>query len=391
MNIRQLQNLDPAGWTELLAQAAETRGAIVTSVDAEPAGSGRHLTRYSLTLADHSDPVTFVGKQTTATEALFYRHLADDLPDLPPRSWFTDVVGQRGWVIMADVPHDRPVLRWDVSDIDAVMQGLCRLHAAFWDMERYLRQYEWLPHFRTHDPSTDSLRFERKVAGIVSDHAMRAAARFAPRLTRGARGLQVLRRLEQWPQVFDDRHLRAAADLLDDPMPMLHPLRSLPSTLLHGAPDPDHWHLTLFDECYLFDWRDVFIGPAPYDVIYFVDMLEKQYLRRGDWDSWRDQQLFEQTTIDSYLLAMSRELGDHFPASETRQAMPGAICLFALTHWFPALVDFEEAISGHGRGWRELREMDEEALLAAGLNELAATRAHLHSVFNRFLQAYRTL
>lgn len=71
MNIRQLQNLDPAGWTELLSQSADSEPIHVTKVDAEAIDAERKQTRYWVTLAKHTDPITFIAKKTTAVEALF--------------------------------------------------------------------------------------------------------------------------------------------------------------------------------------------------------------------------------------------------------------------------------------------------------------------------------
>ena len=47
--------------------------------------------------------------------------------------------------------------------------------------------------------------------------------------------------------MLGESHLAAAADLLDDPVPLLGTLEDLPWTLLHGAPhaDPPAEHVPL--------------------------------------------------------------------------------------------------------------------------------------------------
>lgn len=391
MNIRQLQNLDPAGWTELLALDEATRGAVVTSVDAERMEEGRHLIRYWLTLAGHEEPVTFVGKKTTAAEALFYSTLAPELPRLAGHGRFTDVLGAGGWVIMDDVPQDRPVLRWSPDSQESAVRGLAHLHATFWDQESFLQRYSWLPHYRTSDASVASLRYELKVATLVSDHAVRSAGRFATPLLRAGTGLRALERLDEWPQVFDERHRQAIADLLDDPLPMLQPLRELPPTLLHGNVLPHHWHLTLFGGVHLFDWQSLYVGPAPLDLVQYLESIDYMRARNSLWPSRRDQQLFDETSIDSYLLAMSQELDQRFSARDVRQAIGAARCLYLLTRWLPFMADWEEKLHQNGPPWSKLREMDEEALRSAGRGQMAETRAYLQQVFNRLLLAYRTL
>ncbi|HNS40160.1 MAG TPA: hypothetical protein PKJ56_07915, partial [Promineifilum sp.] len=82
VDIFQLQRRDPAAWTALLSRLPETDDVIVTAVAAEPlhnfsfippgrviADPAHNIRRYVLTLADTSDPISFIAKQTNAVEA----------------------------------------------------------------------------------------------------------------------------------------------------------------------------------------------------------------------------------------------------------------------------------------------------------------------------------
>src|SRR5690606_41890300 len=82
---------------------------------------------------------------------------------------------------------------------------------------------------------SESSLLEEGPAAVLSRHAVRNAGRLAPHFLRAANGLVVIRDLGGWPGVLGESHLAAAADLLDDPVPMLAPLLDLPVTLLHGA------------------------------------------------------------------------------------------------------------------------------------------------------------
>ncbi len=391
MNFRQLANLDPLGWTELLAQVPETEGALVTGVDADPLPDRSHLIRYWLTLAGHSDPVTFVGKRTNAIEALFFRHLAPELPALVPPCWFGDALGDQGWIVLADVPQDRPVEHWDDSDLDAAVAGLALLHATFWEQPDYLAKFDWLPHYRDWDPAVLRERYERQLSRRVSDHALRRAGRFAPALLDGAAALRQLERLGEWPDVFDRRHIRAAADLLDDPVPMLQPLFELPVGLVHGAPSPDHWHRSLFGGTRLFDWRHCYVGLPLMDLIYFLEAYHQHRALERPWANYAVQNLFEETAIDSYFLEMSVQEAVAFPARRQRQALPAARCLTILTAYFPLFAEWLARFPDDFDSWHSLRQLDRPALQRAGYHQLARIRTHLRGALNRFLQAYQIL
>src|SRR5690606_5308795 len=80
----------------------------------------------------------------------------------------------------------------------------------------------------------------------LSDHAIWNLASMAPQFLHAAAAVSFLQKRGGWPGVLEMEHLDAAAELLDDPMPMLYTLRDQPLTLQHGAPLNHHWHVTLF-------------------------------------------------------------------------------------------------------------------------------------------------
>ena len=388
MNVRQLQNLDPAGWTELLTNSTEANNLRVTEVTAEPFEHGQLLTRYWLTLADHTDRITFIGKQTTPTEADFYRHFASELPELVVQPYLTDVLGSKGWVLGRELGRKRPVDHWDEGDYDKVMAGLATLHATFWNQESYLDQHEWLPHFMATDPAIQSLRFEKRVTPYISDHAVRRAGRFASSLIQSASALRRLIQLSTWPEVYDDRHIEALRFLLDDPLPVLQPLTEVPATLLHGNPQPEHWHLTLFDDCFLFDWQQIYIGPPVFELAALLEMFAWWRHDVKEPPGHQEQQLFEETITDTYMLQMGAELGDEFSGRQIRQSLSAARCYHILTHGLPRYTAWLDAPPSPSMNWTKLKAMSEAELFANGYPQLARLRRQLKGIFNRFLQNY---
>jgi hypothetical protein len=188
----------------------------------------------------------------------------------------------------------------------------------------------------------------------------------------------------------DDRHLTALADLLDDPMPMLYPLRQLPCTLLHGDPSAKHWRLTLFDDYYLMNWQMMTIGPGVYDLVRFIDQAVLLPGDRANGEILRSETA-EETMIDNYILAMRGELGTRFDARSTRLAIPAARCLLAIIDWLPRLSGWLEEMSFDKEVWQAMSKLPDDALKEAGMAELISWRRSLALIFDRFLRAYRLL
>lgn len=429
----QLQRRDPAAWSALLSRLADPAEIIVTDVTSEPvvnanlAGMGmmrtdpsRRVRRYTLTLAAHSDPVTFIAKKSNETEAAVYRLASLQPESLLPPLCFLHSDGEQSWLILEDVPDDIPPDRWTPYHSDRIVEALAAFHAATWettarsgDAPSFDRD-EILPHFLESPdmPYTWSelrrqhaVLFEQGPAAILSDHAIQNAGRLAPSLLEAANGLVIMRGLGGWPGVLGESHLAAAADLLDDPVPMLSVLNNLPVSIIHGSPHPYHWRLTLFDEQYLIDWGEAQLGPGLLDLMAFIEHYPLIYR-----DSLPDESrmmpfaernqpiirlreltaLFEETLVDTYQLAMSMRLGSRFPARAFRAALPAARCLHVLTTWFAYFGSwFDDMPDPYV--WQRINRMSESELGSSMFRPIAGIRPYLAGVFDRFLRAYRSL
>ena len=135
-----------------------------------------------------------------------------------------------------------------------------------------------------------------------------------------------------WPDVLDERHLNAAADLLDDPVPIFQPLRTLPATLLHGYPGIYNWRVSLFGERHLVDWRQAVAGPAVSDLIVFLETFNAL----GFMDDGQSPSITEETLIDSYILQLSAELrpvttSHSMPVPSVKRFPPHVACTSSST------------------------------------------------------------
>lgn len=423
VDIFQLQRRDPAAWSALLGRWPETSDVIVTAVASEPlcastltvpgraAECAHRLRRFTLTVDGCSDPISFIAKQTNAAEARFYSMYGDPPGTAIPTCYYAHLDGDASWVILEDVPDHFPSAHWAPSQVDDIAATLARLHAARWDI-RVDETSPWtapdpiIPHFlhRAGGPYTwaelrkeEAALFEEGPGEIISAHAIRNAGRLAPGLLRAANGLVVMRDLGGWPGVLGESHLAAAADLLDDPVPMLAPLLDLPPTLLHGAPHPGHWRLTLFDDRYLVDWSEVQTGPGVLDLVAFLEgyplLMDEHWagpeqtrprLRLRDLSA-----LAEETIIDTYLLTLSAELGGRSAARAFRAALPAARCLHVLLTWFPYFATWAGDLPDR-YVWQRVNRQEETA---ARYRHVPQTdlKLYLAGVFDRFLRACRCL
>ena len=421
VDVLQLQRRDPSAWTALLSREPDTADVIVTAVTAEPlwetslvapgrtsASPARRVRRYILTVDGCSDPISFIAKQTNATEALLYQTLGEPPATTMVPCRYVHVDGDHSWVILDDVPDDFPPPVWRPSHIDALVAALGRLHAANWETDLSSINPA-IPHF-LHRPGGpfkwEELRrdhtalFDDGPGAVLSRHAVHHTGRLAPLLLRAANGLVVMRDLGGWPGVLGESQLAAAADLLDDPVPLLAALEDLPSTLLHGAPYPDHWRLTLFDEQYLVDWSGAQLGPGVLDLVSFVERYPLIYDRRPAAQGGEEPEprlrlrelspLFEETITDTYLLTLSAELGKRFSARAMRAAIPAARCLHVLTTWFPFFAELANDMPGK-YAWQRLNRLSESELGYYHDGPMAGMRPYLAGVFERFLHAYRSL
>jgi len=226
----------------------------------------------------------------------------------------------------------------------------------------------------------------------LSEHALSQAGQLAPLFLQAANGLVVMRDLGGWPGILGESHLSAVADLLDDPVPLLEPLRQLPLTLLHGDPNNRRWHVSVFDDQRLTGWQTAAVGPGICDLISFIE----QFSLLDDAESAPDlktRELWpvnEETIIDSYMLALSQRLGHRVNTRALRQAIPAARCLYVLTNWFPHFATwFEEMPNKYT--WQKVNRMADREFVDTPLQGFMQLRPYLSSVFERFLLAYRSL
>ncbi|MGD8585025.1 MAG: hypothetical protein PVH65_00665 [Chloroflexota bacterium] len=412
LEIEELRNRNPRAWTLLLTQGMGAPSVIVEAVGEEPLSEDGNVSRYLLSLANYQEPISLIGKRTNAVEAMFYEFFAPNLSHFTARCFFQHVGLEDGWLVLPDIRSDHPPETWTANDIGIVIGNLASLHAAYWAKREILDQYG-LPlllekrHFDRdagadrdfedtpgEQPTSQMERIERWLQSqqrILTEHAMRTAGpSLVPLLRKANEGLQILRHYHGWPGIVDDRHLTALADLLDDPMPMLYPLRQLPCTLLHGDPSAKHWRLTLFDDYYLMNWQMMTIGPGVYDLVRFIDQAVLLPGDRANGEILRSETA-EETMIDNYILAMRGELGTRFDARSTRLAIPAARCLLAIIDWLPRLSGWLEEMSFDKEVWQAMSKLPDDALKEAGMAELISWRRSLALIFDRFLRAYRLL
>lgn len=404
--VAQLLQKEPEAWTAVLRRQLGIDEVTVTAVASAPLHAESddryrpHLLRYTLTLDGLPEPITCIGKRTNDVEACFYRDAAP-LYACAPTCWYTHVDGRESWVILADVPNHHPPATWTAADVQDIIQQLASLHAPTWNQPDTLAQYAWLPHLfrptQRHYTWDDLQEAHQRLlsegpGAILSEHAIYHAGRMAPTFLQAANGLAVMRSLNGWPGILGESHLAAAADLLDDPLPMLDQLRQLPVTLLHGDLHNEHWRATLFEEYYLLDWQHACAGPAVWDLVCFsekFDLLDDPTL---PWrmSSRHERPVDEETIIDSYMLAMRARLGTAFNARVTRQAIAAARCLYVLTTWFPHFATwFAEMPNVYT--WQKVNRLPDQELLGTRFEAVIGYRAHLRGVFQRFLYAYHTL
>lgn len=392
--VKELREPDTAAWTALLQQVPSLQGVRVTDARVEPL-NGHGVTRYLLAFDDSLDPVPFVGKLTSVREANFYRELAPSIRRILARNYLAYTGPEMNWIVLEDVPNHRPHVRWSADDVERVIALLASFHGAFWDSQEKLAGYDWLPRHLDRDawkPGPAYLqawqywdRFSPQGAPI-SSHAIQAAGNLAPLLIRAATGFDILRHLGGWPGVVTRRHLEAVAELLDDPLPVLQPLRELPVTLLHGNMALHHWHFSLLQDQALFDWRNVCVGPPICDLVEFLEQVAL-FRARVDDRSWP---VSTETMVDSYLLRMHVGLSS-FDARAMRQALPAARCLFVLTTWLPRLADWFEPFVNSPLTWQALIQMDDDDLERAGYGRMAGFKSYLAELFPRFWHASKLL
>lgn len=385
-----LQAGDIASWTHLARQKNQNLELVVTNITQTPAPHG---TRYTLTLKQHSDPITLIAQKTTAQEARFYAQLSSPQTPLLVPCWFSHVKGKTGWIILEELPSPRSPFAWQGSDALEMMTELAMWHADYWDDTTFFRHHRWLPYYLGNTRNRLNL-FPPKTEAQLSWQALQTTQNLAPRWLQVKEAMTLLFEVEGWLGVIDERHLRAAADLIDDPLPLFHTLRQLPMSVLHGYAGIYNWRATGWAGVRLLEWGHVSIGPSILDLVAYLETFDLLMDGRGNWTLREEQLVSEETLIDTYLLTLSAELGKACNSHELRRAIPAARCLHTLLHWFPRLHFWISQLPTEPELRHELwHNLSDDTLSedSEGRPAIAPLRQHLTLTFHRFLRSYYQL
>jgi hypothetical protein len=201
-------------------------------------------------------------------EARFYSTLAPQLPMRTPRllltaediateptghllvgassglahSWGND--SDQDWVLMEALPQEGiwPRASWTAEHYYMALGALAELHAKWWDRPPSPKEYPWV--WMPTGAHTRDLLEDARTALIEIESAPWGEKFFSP------------------------ERLRAWLDVLDEPSCLLDILAGVPQTLIHG----DYWPGNIAvrrDGPAVFDWQQVGIGPAAYDLACF--------------------------------------------------------------------------------------------------------------------------
>jgi hypothetical protein len=384
----QLRRLDRVAWSALLRQHTGQPGLAVTSVRAGKRTSQR--VAYRLTLAGHTDPVVLQGESVSLREAQFYHDLAPTLPAIAPPCLFSYRSSDESWVVLDELPPTVPPAEWSADMVLKIVSALAAMHATHWDNAPLLRQYPWLEGGTPVAPVTSA-------EPHLSHQADRHVGALAPLWREAQAGVTALLALEGWHGVLEERHLRAAADLLDDPLPMLHPLSQLPQTVLHGYPGIYNWRINPALESYcLTGWHQVARGAGVCDLITFVETFglllddDNVYHLRERWP------VTEQTITDHYILELAVRLGAAAETTALRRALPAARCLHVLLNWFPRFHKWVGQLPDDDEGRKLLWQListgnPDDPDAPAVFRPIQGLRPFLAETFRRFIQAYHQL
>ncbi|MFT5193987.1 MAG: hypothetical protein ACI85U_000993 [Candidatus Promineifilaceae bacterium] len=409
MNIQQLQNGSIEAWTWLLRQQANMSSDTVIGVQMEPLEY--RATRFSLTLAEYSEPLSVIGFETNQTESTFYSRFAAGLNQLPPKSWYEWQNRDGGWVVIEENgPYHSPST-WSREDLDRVTEKLAGLHATWWGSDE-LNNIELPEHpvvqsfdFVAMANSIGKARHDHQKSPIFPQHvgnknsllsATSAQGSVIPELMIASVGFKMLKKLGGWPDLIEGIHMSALEHLLQRPEIMLKPLQHVPLTLLHGQPVSDNWRINLMDETHLANWRNVSIGPAVCDLAIFIENYIFWQTSHPDLHRLVPGSL-EEMLIDSYLMHLSENVsleGEKRPGSSRhirRYALPAAICWHTISHWLPTFVTWFGKMPQSRHSWEIADELSPESIAAWGINDLNQYRPAIGAIFERFLDAYKLL
>ncbi len=255
-------------WEQLCRQpiAQPPLHHLVERIEVPLAGQQRtvRLVRKELKLSDWASSLL---QETILREAKWY---AADLSALLPVSLelpALEVVWQEehhAIVLLRDVRED--LERWQKArerGMDRALETLARLHNAL-SGEDVRARLCWLP------------RYERFFVTAFAQHLAASTGELAAvaggeELLKGAPDFGA--GIEIWLRCLPPRIRTLVTGLWRDPSPILERLRSLPHSVIHGDPGPQHFGLSTCGEeerIVLIDWEFVAWGPPIIDLVHLV-------------------------------------------------------------------------------------------------------------------------
>jgi hypothetical protein len=245
-------------------------------------------------------------------EALFYAQIQPENPALAPRAHYArSYPGGRFLIVLEDLVSKgcRPYWQADDCSVDhirAVAVALARLHARYWQSERFATDLCWVrPYTRRFGVSwlrqshakTRSRFLETNDAAILPEHARALLQAWIPNAER---------LLDYWGQ--------------------------LPRTLLHGDSHLGNTFSYPDGSAGLFDWQVIFSGHGLRDLAYFMlSAINNENRRRH-----------EREIVELYLDV----LADGGVKLDREQAW-NDYCLFIIDRWDAAILSYMHASYGH--------------------------------------------
>ena len=337
--IYRLQQGDLQAWTDLLRRLPQLRQTDVVDIESLPLSPA--VSRYTLTLSDHTEPITLLLCEVASREVRFYEAFGHQL-ELIPTCWYSEFSHQeqRGWLVLDEVANHYQWQNWQVDSWEHVLGELAQFHARFWNIDT--QHYPWLPPRRVMQTVQQPFAV---VEQILQYHAHRH------------------------PQtaVLDDAILAALHHFAVEGATLLQPLHDMPSTLLHGSPTAERWYVDMLGDCRLLEWKRVSYGSAVLDV---ANLVETAVLQSNAALAPH----LEELIVDSYFVQLARALKDkqniiYEPRLMRRHALPAAQCWHILNRWLPRMLYI----------WKNNLEPTPEL------------EDQISRIFERLLKAYRLL
>jgi len=306
--IYQLQQGDLRVWSDVLRRHPQLQTTSVIDLESLPLSAA--VSRYTLTLSDHTEPITLLLCDVASREAHFYESFGGHVP-LVPTCWHSEhgFDESRSWIVIDEVANHYDWQSWPNETWDQVVGDLAQFHARYWELD--VDRYSWLaprwvfPAAQPAFPAVERIlhlqRHEHPATVNIAEGVLAALHHFA----------------------VEGRSL-------------LNPLFTSPHTLLHGAPTPDRWQVDLLGDRHLIEWKRVSFGSAVLDV---AALLETAVLQSPS----RMESQLEELVLDSYFVQLARALEkkqgcDYEPRWMRRHVLPAAQCWYILMRWLPRLV-----------------------------------------------------